>query len=95
MATRKKQSKVPETITSAAARLEELRGELLTVGESLADREVMVALADDAVLTEELADAVRGLLQVGTAVRDRLSSVARLSAQIDELADPLMIAEVA
>ena len=39
MATRKKQSKVPETITSAAARLEELRGELLTVGESLAERE--------------------------------------------------------
>ena len=34
------------------------------------------------------ADAVRGLLQVGTAVRDRLTSVARLSAQIDELADP-------
>ena len=40
MATRKKQSKVPETITSAAARLEELRGELLTVGEWLAGPDV-------------------------------------------------------
>ena len=45
-------------------------------------------------LAAAAADAVRGLLQVGNAVQGRLSSVARLSAQIDELADPLMIAEV-
>ena len=92
---------MPTNITEAVGRLststsqiDQLHETLSTVGDTLCDRDVVIAIASDAVLADDAFAAIERLSKAVERLEHRLSSVRELSQQIDRLADPLMLGEV-
>ena len=83
-----------ERLTTSTAQISELHDLLSTVGETLCDRDVVIAIASDAVLADDAFAAFELLSLDIQRLQRRLTSVRELSQEIDRLADPLMLADV-